>query len=51
MEFSYEELMWIEEQIEEAWNDLRHYPDDYVSTLISVLYSKVQDAKRELKRK
>ena len=44
MELNRDELLWIEEQIEEAWDDLRHYPNDHVSDPVNGLYRKVEDA-------
>lgn len=49
MKLSWDEIQWIEEQIEEAWDDLRHYPNDHVSDLVSNLYEKVQLAKKQLR--
>lgn len=49
MDLNWDEIQWIEEEIEDAWDDLRHYPDDHVSDLVSGLYEKVQLAKKQLR--
>lgn len=48
MELNWDELTFIEEAVEELWDKVNHYPNDYSSEVANGLYEKVKLAKKQL---